>query len=261
MQLKKAVALGLVAAGFVSAAPAAQAAPGGSRGGDRAEQAQVPSRVATRLKRADRALERAQDAIDDGTSAASALKSVRTNTAAALKAAKKRAGSDNGPASIGAVASFQHKVIDDTAALLDGADDATVAELATTLDSAVTGRDEAIAAISALTDKSAYSRVLTRIDSQVAAEIEAIDEALTDDTLTDGAKTALTDAKAKLAATATVIDGLTASSTSSENVSQESGSTDAAQGEDCPEGEGRRGGRGQQGSQQQNQDTESAPQT
>lgn len=258
MQLKKAVALGLVAAGIVSVAPAAQAAPGGGRGGDRAEQAQVPSRVATRLKRADRALERAQDAVDDGTSAASALKSVRTNTTAALKAAKKRAGSENGPASLGAVASFQHKVSGDTAALFDGADDATVTELATTLDSAITGRDEAIAAISALTDKSAYSRVLSRIDKQVTAEIEAIDEALTDDTLTDGAKTALTDAKAKLAATATVLDGLTTTSTSTENVSQESGQDNTAAGEDCPEGEGRRGGRG---GQSQNQDTESAPQT
>ena len=258
MRIRRTLTAALLGASLVAAAPtAATAGPGhhGGRGGDRAGQSfdrsEVPSRVASRLKRANRALDRASDAVDDGnaTGAASALKSVRTNLSAALKAAKRRASSDNGPDSFYAVASAQHRVIDEVVSLYDGADDATVAALTDTLNAAIDGRDDLIATIPS-GSQGDYAFVAEAIDEDVTGEIEAIDEALSDDTLSADAQSALTAARAKLVATQSAVQPLVAGSSQTAAGDDESG---AARDEDCPRGErGPRGPRdGSDGSSQQ----------
>jgi hypothetical protein len=251
MQIRRTLTAALLGASLVAALPAvASAGPGHhGRGGDQAgarfDRSDVPSRVASRLKRAERALDRASDAVDDGnaTAAASSLKGVRGNLAAALKAAKKRAATDNGPDSFYAVASTQHRVIDEVASLYDGADDATVAALTETLNAAIDGRDDLIAAIPA-GSQSDYAFVYDEIDDDVADEIEAIDEALSDDTLSSTATADLTAARAKLVATQSVVQPLAASS--SQTAADDDSSSDEARDEDCPRGQ--RGGAPRNGS-------------
>jgi hypothetical protein len=200
----------------------------------------VPSRVSSRIRRAERALDRAGDAVDDGnaTAAAPALKSVNTNLTAAAKAAKKRVSADNGPDSFYAVTSAQDDVIDNVVSLYDGADDATVTALTTTLNGAISGRDDLIAAIAALTDQSDYAFVIDDVGDDVTDEIASIDDALADDTLSDQAKSDLTDARAKLVATQTTVQGLASAQTTS---ADQPGSTAQADDQDCPRG-GRDGG-------------------
>lgn len=214
MHLKRTIGLmalsfGLVAAGPAGAQPAghhhgAGAGPGGGN---------VPSRVATRVKRAERALDRASGYADDGnnTAAASSLGGVRTNLAAALKAANKRVGAaaDNGPDAAGAVARAQHDAITEVSGLFDGAD-ALVGDLNTTLKAGIDGRDSLVAAIAALStaDQQSYVDVLSMIDNDVTDEIDGVDQALSDDTLTTEAKDDLTAARAKLVATQTAVQGL-----------------------------------------------------
>src|SRR4051812_20819864 len=100
-----ALSLGLVAAGPAGAQPGGH--PGHGHGAHAGRGGGVPSRVAKRVKRAERALDRASGYADDGndTGAASSLGGVRKNLAAALKAANKRvaAAADNGPDAAGAV--------------------------------------------------------------------------------------------------------------------------------------------------------------
>ena len=97
--------LAALAVGLVSAAPAA-AGPG-HHDGDRAssfdgasapDRSDVPSRVANRVKRAKRALNRAEDQADDGNTAAaaSALGAAKRNLAAAKRSANRRVQSDSG---------------------------------------------------------------------------------------------------------------------------------------------------------------------
>jgi hypothetical protein len=241
MHLKRTIGLMALSAGLVAAAPAGaqqgdhhrghHAGPGG---GD------VPSRVAKRVKRAERALDRASGYADDGNeaSAGSALNGVDKNLAAALKAANKRvaAASDNGPAAAGAVARAQHAVISEVSGLFDGAD-ALAGELNDTLTKAIDGRDSLVAAIAGLSaeDQQDYADVLSRIDSDVADEIEGIDEALSDDTLSGDAKADLTAARDKLAATQTAVQGLLSGLDTSEAAEDE----DSGPRGDCG---GRRGG-------------------
>lgn len=254
MHLRRTLTTALLGASLVAAAPAVATAGPGHRGGDERrgsaqgyDRSELPSRIASRLGRAQRALDRATNAVDDGnaTAAASALKGVRTNLTAAAKSAKRRASSDNGPHAFYAVAAGQHRAIGEIVSLYDGADDATVAALTETLNSAIDGRDDLVASIAALPadDQGSYEFVLDRIGDDVAGEIEAIDEALADDTLSADARAALTDARAKLVATQTTVQGLAATQA---NASAEPQHGSAAAGEDCPEGEsgGRRGPRG-----------------
>lgn len=130
---------------------------------------------------------------------------MRKNLAAATKAAGKRvaAAADNGP-DAGAIAGAQHDAITEVSGLFDGAD-AIVGDLDTTLNAAIDGRDSLVAAIGALSadDQQDYVDVLQRIDGDVTDEIDGIDEALSDATLTNEAKDALTAARAKLVATQT----------------------------------------------------------
>jgi hypothetical protein len=269
MQVRRTFTAALLGASLVAAAPAVASAHGGGghRGGDQGgaqgqsyNRSDVPARVSTRVRRVETALDRAAAAVDDGnaTGSASALKAVRSNLAAATKAAKKRASSDNGPDSFYAVATADDDVVDQVVSLYDGADDATVSALTDTLNAAISGRDDLVATIAALpaADGSNYGFVLDAIDNDVTDEIASIDDALADDTLSDQAKADLTDARAKLVATQTAVQGLNASQTSS---SDESGtSTSAADDQDCP-----RGGRGPRGSNNGSggSSTQEAPQT
>ncbi|MBJ7328643.1 MAG: hypothetical protein JHC95_02030 [Solirubrobacteraceae bacterium] len=223
------------------AAATAQAGPAGDRN--------VPSRIATKLKAADRALDRAQERADDGESAgaATSLASVRKNLASALKSAQRRITNDGGRtgvASASALARTDDQVADGTSALLDGAD-ATVTDAAvTTLDAALDNRDAVIAAIAALDAdaKAEYSRVLARIADDADDETEDINEALSDDTLTDSGRAALQAALTQIAATKTAA----AAQVASEDTDDDGyGTTEAGYGsgsaEDCPErGSGRR---------------------
>lgn len=210
----------------------------------------VPSRIAGKVRAAERALDRAQERADDGNTdgAIAQLSAVRKNLASALKSAKKRivADSETGRPSASALAKVDDHVVDGTVAILDGAPDTLVAADVETLKAALDNRDAVIAAIAALgtENQAEYSRVLSKIVNDAADEAEDINEALTDDTLTDAAKAALNDALTQLNATATAAKALVASDTSDatgyENADYESGADRG----DCPRGGGQ-GGRPQ----------------
>ena len=256
---RKIMVLAVMVASFALLAPSAFAR-GGDRGGAGEREARagssldrrdVPSRVSSRLKRAARALDKAEDRVDDGETAGaiSALSSVRKNLASAQKSGNKRvtANADNGPAAAWALANAQHRIVDSTAALFDGVTDpALVSAIEETLDAALTGRDATVDAIAALpvADQEAYSRVLEEIEEDTGDEIEAIDEALADDTLTPEATTALNEAKAQAQATQAEVQALQAALGSSSTSTSQVADGEDADGRDCPEGEGRRGSRG-----------------
>jgi hypothetical protein len=203
----KAGAAALVATLALGAPTIADARPGGpdsARGGDR----NVPVRVASKLRAAERAIDRAQERAEDGETAGAvaALTSVRKNLASALTAAKRRITADGGrrgPASAGALSRTDGIVISGAVALLDGADASLTGAGAQTLDAALDNRDAVIAAIAALDvdGKASYRRVLSRIVAQTEGETEAIEEALSDDVLTDEGRAALQAALTQLAAT------------------------------------------------------------
>src|SRR3954462_15011940 len=129
MHLKRTIGLMALSLGLVAAGPAA-AQPGGHHHGHGADAGRgggdVPSRGAKRVKRGERALDRASGYADDGndTAAAASLGGVRKNLAAAVKAVGKRvaAATDNGPDAAGAVARTDDDVITDVSGLFDGAD-------------------------------------------------------------------------------------------------------------------------------------------
>ena len=170
----------------LAAIPAMASAQGPRGGGDREARAggDVSSRVATRLRRSAKALDRAEERIDDGENAKAVaqLRASRRYLAAALKAARKR--DDD---SLDAVGHAQHRTIETVAGLFDGVTDAEVVDaLDVTLDAAIAGR--------------------TSADGEdVADEREAIADALADDELTDAAKASLDDADAALQATNTTV--------------------------------------------------------
>src|SRR4051812_49575234 len=127
MHLKRTIGLMALSLGLVAAGPAA-AQPGGHHHGHGADAGRgggdVPSRVANRVKRAERARDRASGYADDGndTAAASSLGGVRKRLAAALKAANNRfaPAADSGPDAAGVVAGAQHDVITEVSGLFDG---------------------------------------------------------------------------------------------------------------------------------------------
>ena len=168
------------------AIPAIASADGPRGGGEREARGggDVSSRVATRIRRSVRALDRAEERIDDGENARAIaqLKASRRYLAAALKAAQKR--DDD---SLEAVGRAQHRTIETVVGLFDGVTDAdVVAALDATLDAAIAGRVAAPA-------------------DAIADEREAIADALADDELTDGARASLTDADGALQATTTAV--------------------------------------------------------
>ncbi len=206
----------LIAGSLVTAAPAlAQSQggppPGGGRGASDSQSA-APSRVTSRVRRAEKALDRAEERIDDGDAAKAVaqLSAVRRALASASKSALKhvKTGDDAGPASVATVLAAEHDIVASTADNFDGQDGDVVTGLAATLKHALDTRDAAIAAITALSDsdQAAYADVLAEASSAQGDELDAIDEALSDDTLTDAAKSALTDARTQITATRKTVD-------------------------------------------------------
>src|SRR4051794_19667681 len=188
MPIKTKLGAAALAAGLIAAVPApalARSVGGGSR--DHGRYAGVPSRIATKLKRAEKALDRAQERADDGNAdgAASQLAAVRRNLAAAEKAAIKRmtAGSETGPDAGAAVAAVESDVVNGTADAFDGVtSDALVDALDKTLDAAINGRDSVVAAIKAL-DADAqgdYYDAADQVDGDTADEIDSLSEAISD---------------------------------------------------------------------------------
>lgn len=174
----------LLAVCAIAAAPVAASAHDGGRGGGREMRPgaglDVSKRVITRIRRSERALDRAEERIDDGENARAIaqLTASRRHLASALKTAQKR--DDD---SLEAVGRAQHNAIVTVAGLFDGVTDGdVVSALDATLDAAVAGRSTA--------------------DGEDAAdEREAIADALADDELTGTAKQSLQDADAAIAAT------------------------------------------------------------
>ena len=264
MLQRQTLTLVVLVASLALLAPSAFARPGqdgAGASGDRAgggasiDRRDVPSRVSSRLKRAARALDRAEERVDDGETAGaiSSLSSVRKNLASAQKSGNRRvaANADDGPAAAWALTNAQHKVVDATAALFDGVTDpALVGAIEETLDAALAGRDTTVDAIAALpvADQEDYHSVLEGIGEDIDDEVEAIDEALADDVLTPEATTALNDANTQAQATQTkvraLLTALDANTASSQVADGEGG--EAREGRDCPEGrrgDSRRGSR------------------
>lgn len=226
--------LGALAA-TVLVLPSAAMADRGHGGGPRGDGGgALPSRVATKLKRAVSGVDRAQEKADDGDSAGAAatLTGVRKNLASALKAAKKQAvaGDEDGPASIDAITRAQHRVAIGAADLLDGADATVTAAAASTLDAALDGRDDAIAHVAGLADHSDYD--LSEISGATADEKEAWTESLADDDLTADGKSALEAAVAQVTATGTAAGTIA-------GADYEDADYDGGPHGDCPKGGGR----------------------
>jgi glycine cleavage system regulatory protein len=249
MHLRKTMLATALVVGLVALPSSAGARGGhGHHAGDRDwGGGDVPNRIQSRLDRAERSLDRAIDYIDDeeATRAQASLRSVNKNLAAALKSAKRRATTESGVASLEAVADAQHDIIEELTTLFDGADADLVTAVSTGLDGAITGRDDLVAAIAALTpeQREDYEYLLEEIGEDVDAEIAAIDEALADDTLSAEATTALNDAKTKLTATKAAVTALLPAATTPTS----DGNTAAGDDEDCPDRGGSRGDRGPRG--------------
>ncbi len=226
----------------------------GDRGHRRGD---VPSRIANKLRSAERAMQRAQEHADDAEPDASvaALAAVRRHLASATKSVGRRvssAGNPGGPAAAAALARTQGDIVEGTVGLFDGAPDSIVAADAETLKAALDGRDALVAGIAALTDHSGYGRALKTIARDAAGEAQDIAETLTDDTLTDGAKAALTAAQTQVTATAAAARAAAGTSGapsgsgtpgSSDDVAHDG--SDAGASRDCPPGQRRQ--RGDQG--------------
>ena len=211
----------------------------------------VPSRIANKLRSAERAMDRAQDHADDAEPAAAvaALGAVTRHLTSATKSVGRRVSSGNpgGPAAAAALARTQGNIVDGTVGLFDGASDPIVAADAATLKAALDGRDALVAGILALADHSRYGWALGIIARDAASEAQDIAETLTDDTLTDAAKAALTAAQAQATATATAAQAGAGTSGPATGQSGTPGphhgnvSDDGGQ-RDCPPGQQRRQG-------------------
>ncbi|HVP03969.1 MAG TPA: hypothetical protein VMT10_15490 [Solirubrobacteraceae bacterium] len=235
--LRKAPALALVAALF-AAAPAA-AHQGGGPGGGGAGQAS--SRVVLKARSAVRAVDLAGQRLDDGDTAKaiSQLAASRRYLAAAQKTALSKLSGDTGPGSIAVVLRAEGSIAVQAAGLFDGQDGATVDALAQTLKLALDDRDAAVAAITALDDSAEvdYVGAYSIVSDRIADELDGYDGAISDDTLSADAKTALTAAKTQATATQTAVEARI----SALDDSSSSGNDDQGDGPP-PGGHGGRGG-------------------
>lgn len=207
--LRRAPALALAVA-LCAAAPAAAQNHAGPPGGGAVRGSVAPVRVTQQARLAVRAVDRAGERIDDGETAkaVSQLASARRHLASAQKSALKRLSTDAAPASVSVVLDAEASVATQAAGLFDGQDGATVDAIAQTLDAALDARDATIAAVTALDDtaEADYADAYGQAADAIADEISAYDDALSDDTLTDAAKAALTSAKTKATATKAALD-------------------------------------------------------
>ena len=210
--------------------------------------ADVPSRIASKLHRAEKALDRAQSRADDGNTEAAIkqLTAVRRSLAAAQRAAERRTSSAaaNGPDADAAVVETQHAVVIGTVDILDGATGDLAAAAIATLDAGLDGRDALLAAVDGLedADEAAYGDVWGIVASDTDDEVETIADSLSDDELTDEAKTALQSGSEQASAAGTAADVKVAtfgSSDEGEDAGDEGGDRPCRRGPGG-EGEGRR---------------------
>lgn len=234
--LLKGPALGLAAA-LAMAAPAAAH----HRGGDDGMKAggKAPSRVVSKARSALKAIDRADERLNDNETAkaVSQLAAARRSLASAQKTTIRKLSADNGPAAASVLFAAQGKAASELSGLFDEQTGEAVDALAQTLGYVVDQRDALVAAISALDDtaEAKYAGVMSRAANGIGDEIGDYDDALADDTLTDAAKTAITNAKTKATATKAALEArATALGSSSSN-----GSDDRP----CPGGRGGRGDR------------------
>jgi hypothetical protein len=232
------IALAVLTASLILAAPAAAQARGGGGGGGRGA---VPARVNVKLRAAESALQRASDHAGDGEAAAavSSFATVRRNLAAAQKSALAHLT----PATVAAVAQLDDDVVDTTAGTFDGLTGDPVDAAALTLKAALDSRDALVTAVAALAAdaKAGYEYALAAIRDDVADEADGVTETLAEDELTDPAKAALNAASAQLTAAGTAVAAqLTALGASSADGSTSTGDDDRP----CPAGHGGGGGPG-----------------
>ena len=234
MSHSKALGAALVAIGLAVAPAAAQAQ--NHIGLTHSQLRGVPARVASKLNRVERALQRAENYADDGDAAhaATAMNSVARNLASALRATDSRIASSasTGPAAARAFAATADDVIETTSGDFDGETDGDlVTALASALGAGIDDRNTMIAAISALTDQSGYADVGAQIGDDASNESSDVSDSIANDTLTSDATAALNDAKTKLDAVAAAVAGFAGSSSSSGDTPT------AGSNGDCPAGQ------------------------
>jgi hypothetical protein len=185
-------------------------------GGDSGDQhgtkpfGEVPPRVAVKLRRALRAVDRASDYIDDGEDAKAArnLRAARRNFDTAVSRTVRYIGrpSDRAPAAARAVVIAADRMIEHTLADLDVAGEGLSNALTETIDAAVSGRRAVVDAIAGsvggMTAKngdhqdqpsgaSAYSTILQRVVHDCGSELTDLGDSLAEDRLTGDARGAL----------------------------------------------------------------------
>jgi hypothetical protein len=174
--------------------------------------ADVPSRIASKLHRAEKALDRAQSRADDGNTegAVKQLTAVRRSLAAAQRAAERRTSSAgvNGPDADAAVVETQHAVVIGSVDILDGATGDLADAAIATLDAGLDGRDALLLAVDGLedADEADYADVWGIVASDADDEVETIADSLSDDELTDEARTALQAGSEQASAAGTAAD-------------------------------------------------------
>jgi hypothetical protein len=180
----------------------------------------LPSRVASPLHRVDSSISKAEEHVDEEEYAKAivSLRSVRRNVFAANKAAKRQinavpadpeAETTSGPDSVIAVLNAEQAAIERVASLFNGNSGALVTALASTIVYVQGYRDRLINAIVALPAEGAgadYSDGMADTVDAYADEVANLTEALADDKLSAGGKSALTAALNRSKATAAKID-------------------------------------------------------
>jgi hypothetical protein len=180
----------------------------------------LPSRVASPLHRIDSSMSKAEEHVDEEEYAKAivSLRSIRRNVFAADKAAKRQinavpadpeAETTSGPDSVIAVLTAEQAAIERVASLFNGNSGALVTALASTMVYVQGYRDRLINAIVALPAEGAgadYSDGMADTVDGYADEVANLTEALADDKLSAGGKSALTAALNRSKATAAKID-------------------------------------------------------
>jgi hypothetical protein len=208
----------LALAGSASAGPAKQAKLGPNtkaRSAAEDEAVVLPSRVATAIRRAQNSFAKAEEHVDEAEykTALISLRAVLNWVTAADKAARRQmnavpadpeAETTSGPDSVVAVLTMDQGIVVGLAALLNGQPGLLDGPIGTTLAGVQSTRDKLLDAVIALDPVGAgavYADAMADTVDGYADEVANLSEALQDDTLTAGGKSALTAALARSQAT------------------------------------------------------------
>jgi hypothetical protein len=180
----------------------------------------LPSRVAAAIRRTENSLAKAEEHVDEAEYAKAiiSLRAVRKGLARADKAARRQmnavpadpeAETTPGPDAVIAVLSLHQEVIVGVAGLFAGNSGTLVGALSTTLSTAQTTRDKLLDEVLALDPEGAgvgYADGMADTLDGYADEVANLSEALADDSLSAGSKSALNPALARSTATAAKIN-------------------------------------------------------